>query len=221
VSQSLSQPLLQYIIDIIRLFASCDVVTVVTAGVSRARRGVAVVTPPTARCHNRVLAPPRLGDLAVLHHLAKDWRTASRERLAARFIVSPLRSGNPAGRPRGARNRATIAAEALLEGEAEALTRKAIELAMAGDPTALRLCLERLVPPRKGRAVAFDLPALDDLRKRLGQRWRGGRGGGFDRGPAARVGRGTGAAADGSAKRVVRVARKPSRADARLRVAAR
>jgi hypothetical protein len=46
VSQSLSQPLLQYIIDIIRLFASCDVVTVVTAGVSRARRGVAVVHPP-------------------------------------------------------------------------------------------------------------------------------------------------------------------------------
>ena len=47
-------------------------------------------------------------------------------------------SGDPAGRTKGARNRATLAAEALLEGEAEALTRKAIELALAGDPTALR-----------------------------------------------------------------------------------
>ena len=59
------------------------------------------------------------------------------------------RSGNPAGRPPGSRNRATIAAEALLEGEAQALTRKAIELALAGDTTALRLCLERIVPQRK------------------------------------------------------------------------
>jgi Family of unknown function (DUF5681) len=60
-------------------------------------------------------------------------------------------SGNPAGKPKGARNRSTIAAELLLEGEARALTRKAIELGLAGDTTALRLCLERLVPPRKDR----------------------------------------------------------------------
>ena len=40
-------------------------------------------------------------------------------------------SGNPAGKPKGARHRATLAAEALLDGEAEALTRKAIELALS------------------------------------------------------------------------------------------
>ncbi|WP_342148162.1 DUF5681 domain-containing protein [Methylorubrum sp. SB2] len=39
------------------------------------------------------------------------------------------RSGNPNGRPKGARNKATIVVESLLEGEAEALTRRAIELA--------------------------------------------------------------------------------------------
>jgi len=72
----------------------------------------------------------------------------------------PGQSGNPAGRPKGARNRATLAAEALLEGEAEALTRKAIELALAGDPLALRLCLERIVPPRKERPIALPLPAI-------------------------------------------------------------
>ena len=47
-------------------------------------------------------------------------------------------SGNPAGKPKGARHRATLAAETLLDGEAEALTRKAIALALAGDPIALR-----------------------------------------------------------------------------------
>jgi Family of unknown function (DUF5681) len=62
-------------------------------------------------------------------------------------------SGNPAGRPPGTRNKATENAELLLEGEAEALTRKAVELALGGDPMALRLCLDRLIPPRRGRKV--------------------------------------------------------------------
>jgi Family of unknown function (DUF5681) len=62
-------------------------------------------------------------------------------------------SGNPAGRAPGARNKATETAELLLDGEAEALTRKAVELALAGDAMALRLCLERIIPPRRGRKV--------------------------------------------------------------------
>ena len=48
------------------------------------------------------------------------------------------RSGNPAGRPRGCRDHVNRAARLLLAGEGEALTRKAVELALAGDPTALR-----------------------------------------------------------------------------------
>ncbi len=50
--------------------------------------------------------------------------------------------------------------EALLDGEAEALTRKAIEKALAGDSLALRLCLDRIAPPRRDRPTPFDLPAL-------------------------------------------------------------
>jgi uncharacterized protein DUF5681 len=65
----------------------------------------------------------------------------------------PGHSGNPAGRPPGTRNKATESAELLLEGEAEALTRKAVELALGGDPIALRLCIDRLIPPRRGRKV--------------------------------------------------------------------
>jgi hypothetical protein len=72
----------------------------------------------------------------------------------------PGESGNPAGRPKGARNHSTIAAEMLLEGEAQALTRKAIELAKGGDTTALKLCLERLLPPRKDRPLSFELPPI-------------------------------------------------------------
>ena len=67
-------------------------------------------------------------------------------------------SGNPKGRPKGARNMATLAAEAILDGEAGALTRKAIELAKNGDISAIRLCLERIIPARRSRAIRFDLP---------------------------------------------------------------
>ena len=72
----------------------------------------------------------------------------------------PFEPGNP-GRPKGSRNKATLAAEVLLDGEAEALTRKAIELALAGDVTALRLCWDRIVPARKDRPVTFALPNLE------------------------------------------------------------
>lgn len=71
----------------------------------------------------------------------------------------PFAPGNP-GRPAGARNRATLAVEALFEGEAVGLARRAVELAMGGDTVALRLCLDRIAPPRKGRTIALTLPPV-------------------------------------------------------------
>ena len=70
-------------------------------------------------------------------------------------------SGNPAGKPKGTRNRATLAAEALLDGEAEALTRRAVEAALGGDMVAMRLCLERICPPRRDRPISFRLPRME------------------------------------------------------------
>ena len=67
--------------------------------------------------------------------------------------------GNP-GKPPGTRHRATRAVEELLDGEAEALTRKALKMALDGDATALRLCLERIAPARKSSPVTFSLPEM-------------------------------------------------------------
>jgi hypothetical protein len=65
------------------------------------------------------------------------------------------------GRPLGARNAATRLAEQLLDGEAAAITRKAIALAKSGDRLALRLCMDRIVPPRRDRPGHFAIPELN------------------------------------------------------------
>jgi hypothetical protein len=62
--------------------------------------------------------------------------------------------------------------EALLDGESGALTRKAIELAKGGDMAALRLCLDRILPPRKDRPVTFALPAINSTNDAAAAMWR-------------------------------------------------
>jgi hypothetical protein len=83
-------------------------------------------------------------------------KTTSRPRGSGK----PFQPGNTfgKGRPVGSRNTATLALQALLDGEGEAITRKAIRLAKAGNESALRLCLERLLAPRKERPVQLKLP---------------------------------------------------------------
>lgn len=74
-------------------------------------------------------------------------------------------SGNPSGKAPGTRNKATRAVQTLLDGEAETLTRKCVDLALEGDTTALRICMERLCPPARERALdgdAIKLPANID-----------------------------------------------------------
>lgn len=71
----------------------------------------------------------------------------------------PFEKGNP-GKPKGARHRITRAIETLLEGQHEALTQAAIDKALEGDTVALRLCLDRLAPPRKDAPISFDLPRV-------------------------------------------------------------
>src|SRR5262245_45926834 len=69
-------------------------------------------------------------------------------------------SGNPAGRPLGARNRKTLIAEALFEENAEQIVACVIERALMGDSAAMRMCIGVLMPRATERPVAFPLPAI-------------------------------------------------------------
>ncbi len=86
--------------------------------------------------------------------------TESTAKKQAKGRFAPGQSGNPAGRPVGSRNKATIAAEQILDGEAEKLMQKAVDMALQGDTVALRICLDRIAAPRKDRTVKFDLPPI-------------------------------------------------------------
>ncbi len=78
-----------------------------------------------------------------------------------KHLFQPGQSGNPAGKPRGARNHATRAAQALIDGKAKEVVEKALELALAGDGPVLRAILDRLCPPRKDAPVKVKLPAIE------------------------------------------------------------
>ena len=80
----------------------------------------------------------------------------------------PGQSGNPFGRPAGSRHKTTLAVELLLDGEAEKITRMAIDMALSGDTVAMRLCMDRLAPPRRDRPVPFALPKLEEAADAVG-----------------------------------------------------
>jgi hypothetical protein len=70
-------------------------------------------------------------------------------------------SGNPGGRPQGARGKATLRLEALIDSAGEALGIKLVEQALTGDMTAMRLCLKIMFPAGRKRGVEISLPSLE------------------------------------------------------------
>ncbi len=102
--------------------------------------------------------------------MAENAATKQRRRGPGRPF-QPGQSGNPAGKQPGTRHQATILAERLLDGEAEAMVRSVIEKTKQGDMIALRLCLDRILPPRRDRPVHFTISTLnsaDDAGKAMG-----------------------------------------------------
>jgi hypothetical protein len=81
-------------------------------------------------------------------------------RLARKVRGRPFERGNP-GRPPGSKNKTTQIVEQLAEGQAEHLAQKALQLALAGDVSCLRMMLDRLWPPRKGRPVNVVMPPIN------------------------------------------------------------
>jgi uncharacterized protein DUF5681 len=73
----------------------------------------------------------------------------------------PGQSGNPKGRPKGSRNRTTLAMEALIEGSSEVIANKAIETGLSGDTRMLQALLRTMVPPRRDRSIEFELPPIN------------------------------------------------------------
>ena len=79
-----------------------------------------------------------------------------------RNTAGQFAAGN-SGRPKGSRNKVTIAIENLLHGQAEALTQTAVTKALQGDSVALRLCMERIAPAPKDQSVSFNLPTMHSV----------------------------------------------------------
>lgn len=69
-------------------------------------------------------------------------------------------SGNPRGKPKGSRNKSSLAAEALLEGSLKKICRRIEEEAVNGNMHAAKMILERFLPPRKDRLIRIDLPEI-------------------------------------------------------------
>jgi len=76
-----------------------------------------------------------------------------------RNTAGQFAAGNT-GRPKGSRNKATVAIESLLQGQAEALTQTAVTKALEGDSLALRLCMERIAPAPRDNTVHFSSPPM-------------------------------------------------------------
>jgi Family of unknown function (DUF5681) len=102
----------------------------------------------------RVGAPP-LGALLVRRRSSNEM-AAITQKMHARHWPKGT-SGNPKGKPVGRKANATLAAEVILDGEDEALTRKAVDLALAGDTFALKLVLDGIIPPRRTRRIELDM----------------------------------------------------------------
>jgi hypothetical protein len=88
-------------------------------------------------------------------------KTRNRKKEKQTMLFQKGQSGNPAGRPRGSRNRSKILFQDRLDADVEEIADKVVALAKAGDIAAIRLCVDRLLPVRKGEPIGFELPPFE------------------------------------------------------------
>jgi hypothetical protein len=107
---------------------------------------LAEVSPSPAAATSALSALPAVEVPAAAAVLKPSAEQSAQKRRGRPF--GPGQSGNPSGRPKGARNRVTRVVEALIDGQGEALAAKAVEKALQGDSPMLRVLLSTLVSPR-------------------------------------------------------------------------
>ena len=123
--------------------------------------GASAEASPSAAAPDSALSVPATGEEAAAAALVFEFcdEPSAKKQRGRPFV--PGQSGNPNGRPKGARNRVTRAVEALIDGKGEALGAKAVEKALQGDSPMLRALLSTLVPPQRERTVEFELPKIE------------------------------------------------------------
>ena len=86
-----------------------------------------------------------------------------KKRRAPLTAFKPGQSGNPAGRPKGSKNHATMMALALMECDLDSIVKNVINAAKAGDMTAAKLVIDKLVPASRSRPICIELPKVEDI----------------------------------------------------------
>jgi len=114
--------------------------------------------PPEGRAPDAPVQPQALLGAPLLHTQPLPAPQPLPEGRDAKGRFAP---GNPGKQP-GTRHRVTVAMESLMEGQWEGLTKTAVALALRGDTTALRLCLDRIAPVRRGGHIEIpDFPKIE------------------------------------------------------------
>ncbi len=96
-----------------------------------------------------------------MSNIPKEKLPANAEKMQVNGKFQKGQSGNPKGKEKGTKNRATIIAEKLFEGELHNICRKLIEEALNGNMQAIKLVLDRVLPPKRDRAIDIKLPKLE------------------------------------------------------------
>src|ERR1700720_4975530 len=86
--------------------------------------------------------------------VCREYLSGSTKREPTPMTFQPGQSGNPAGRAAGSRNKKTLAAEAALFEHAQELVDDLVARARRGEPAAMRLALERVLPAGAGPRAA-------------------------------------------------------------------
>jgi hypothetical protein len=80
-------------------------------------------------------------------------------------------SGNPGGRPKGVRNKASLVAEQLFANDIKIICNSVIEQAKLGNMQAAKIILDRLLPSKKDAPISLELPKIEnhnDILKAIG-----------------------------------------------------